>query len=61
MTYPTNQNRSAPNSADSDDITPQSLEDQATYPGTRYGPMGSHPGEGDNSRDCIISDAAPGM
>jgi hypothetical protein len=38
-------------------VNPQDKNSEASYPGTRYGQNGTHPGQGDNSSDRIITSA----
>lgn len=53
--------RADPNSEVSETASPASENSQATYPGTRYGKGGTHPGTGDHSNDCKVVEASPGV
>jgi hypothetical protein len=45
----------SPNSECSEKVSPAGENSQASYPGTRYGKGGNHPGQGDNSTDRIVT------
>ena len=40
--------------------SPDGLNGQATYPGTRYGKGGTAPGQSDCSSETIVSTGTPG-
>lgn len=44
-----------PNSECTQKVSPASVNDEASYPGTRYGQGGNHPGQGDHSRERIVT------
>jgi hypothetical protein len=44
-----------PNSEATEKVSPASLNDQASYPGTEYGQGGNHPGQGDHSDERIVT------
>lgn len=46
-----------PNSECSETVSPGSVNGEASYPGTRYGQGGNHPGQGDNSSERIVTSA----
>lgn len=46
-----------PNREVSETVSPEGQNSKATYPGTRYGKGGKHPGDVDSSRENIVTSA----
>lgn len=53
--------RADPNSQTTETVNPGAQGHNPTYPGTRYGKGGNHPGQGDHSNDCKVVEASPGV
>jgi hypothetical protein len=45
----------SPNSETTERVSPASKNGTASYPGTRYGKGGNHPGDGDHSTERIVT------
>lgn len=45
----------APNSECTETANPADKNSEASYPGTRYGKGGNHPGQGDHSEERIVT------
>lgn len=46
-----------PNRETSETVNPAGQNGKASYPGTRYGKGGNHPGQGDHSSERIVTSA----